>query len=273
MTEQSNEQRGGSFLVTVAALVIIAWGVYQAGSVLQLLLVSVFLAVMGTPLLFWFERKRVPSGVAVLLVVGAIIGILLVVGALVGTSLNNFSNAMPAYQARIQEQFSRLTELLASKGIESPARLALKYVNPGAVMSLTQSLLSGLSSVLSNIVLILITVTFILLEASSFPAKLRAALGVPQTAFSQLSRFVDTMKRYIIIQTATNLTEGVLDGSGLPSLVWISLFSGVSWSFCSASYRISVLLSLPFLRCSWLSFNWGSAVQRSLLQDISSLIS
>jgi AI-2 transport protein TqsA len=65
---------------------------------------------------------------------------------------------------------------------------------------------------LSNIVLILLTVTFILLEASSFPVKLRAVLDVPQAALPQLGRFVDTMKRYVVIQTAISLTAGILIG-------------------------------------------------------------
>lgn len=217
MSAQGNEQRGVRILLIMAALVVIIWGIYQAQSVLVPFLVSVFLAVMGISPLLWLEQKRVPSVIAVLLVVGGIISILLIIGTLVGTSINSFSNALPFYEARIHEQFFALKELLMSKAIESPDKLVLKYVNPGAVMSLTASLLSGLGSVLSNIVLILLTVTFILLEASSFPVKLRAVLGVPQAVFPQLSRFVDTMKRYMVIQTVISLAVGILIG------IWLAI--------------------------------------------------
>lgn len=217
MAAQGNEQQGVRFIVVVAALVIIIWGIYQAQSFLVPFLLSVFLAVIGTSPLLWLERKRVPSVIAVLLVVGGIIGILLLIGVLVGTSVNRFSNALPFYEARIQEKFFALKELLTIKGIESPDKLVLKYVNPGAVMSLTASLLSGLGTVLSNIVLILLTVMFILLEASSFPVKLRAILGVSEAAFPQLSRFVDTIKRYMVIQTAISLTDGILIG------IWLAI--------------------------------------------------
>lgn len=217
MVARGNEPQGVRILFIMAALVVIIWGIHQAQSVLVPFLVSVFLAVIGTSPLLWLERKRVPSVIAVLLVVGGIIGILVIIGALVGTSINRFSNALPFYEARIQEQFSTLNELLTSKEIESPDKLMLKYVNPGAVMSLTASLFSGLGSVLSNIVLILLTLTFILLEASSFPVKFRTVLGVPQAAFPQLSRFVDTMKRYMVIQTAISLTAGILVG------IWLAI--------------------------------------------------
>jgi len=217
MAAQGNEQRGVRFLFIVAALVVIIWGIYQAQSVLVPFLVSVFLAVIGTSPLLWLERKRVPSVIAVLLVVGGIIGILLIIGALVGTSINSFSNALPFYEARIQEKFFALKDLLMSKEIESPDKLVLKYLNPGAIMSLTSSLLSGLSSILSNIVLILLTVTFILLEASSFPIKLRVVLGGSQAAFPQFSRFVDSMKRYMVIQTVISLAAGILIG------IWLAI--------------------------------------------------
>jgi len=72
--------------------------------------------------------------------------------------------------------------------------------------------------VLSNIVLILLTVTFIMLEASSFPVKLRAVLGDPEAVFPQFSRFVETMKRYMVIQTGISLVTGILVGGWLAIL-------------------------------------------------------
>ncbi len=210
MTEQSDSHRGTPILFIVAAFVIIIWGIYQAQSVLVWFLFSVFLAILGTPPLLWLEKKHVPSVIAVLTVVGGIICIFLIIGALVGTSLNSFSNALPFYRARLQEQLFALRELLLRKEIDISDKFLLEHVNPGAIMSLTASLLSALRSVLSNIVLILLTVTFILLEASSFPIKLRAILRDSQAVFLQFDRVVDSVKRYMIIQTAISLATGIL---------------------------------------------------------------
>src|SRR3989304_4650288 len=95
MTERSNSHPGTRYLVIAAALVIIIAGIYQAQSVLVFFLVSVFLAVIGTPPVLWLTRKRLPSIVAVLLVVAGMITILLFIGALVGTLLNSFSHSLP----------------------------------------------------------------------------------------------------------------------------------------------------------------------------------
>ncbi len=215
MTEKNNSQQGIRFLVIAAALVIIIMGINQAQSVLVSFLVAVFFAIIGTPPVLWLERKRVPSVVAVLLVVAGMITILLIVGAIVGASINSFYTELPAYQSRLQEQVSTFQSFLASKGIRGMDKVLPEYINPGVVMSLTARLLAGLGSALSNIVLILLTVAFILFEASSFPVKLRAVLGDPKQAFPQFTRFVGDIERYMVIKTLISLVTGGLIGTWL----------------------------------------------------------
>ena len=76
MTSQNDLQRGFRFLVIAAALVIIIWGINQAEPVLASFLVAIFLAVIGTPPVLWLERKRIPSIVAVLIVVAGMITVM-----------------------------------------------------------------------------------------------------------------------------------------------------------------------------------------------------
>ena len=197
---------------------IIIGGINQAQSVLVSFLVAVFLAMLGTPPVLWLERKRVPSVVAVLLVVAGMVIILLGAGAIVGASVGSFYTEAPVYQARLQERASALRSLLATKGIRGMDKVLLGYINPGAVMSLTAGLLSGLGSALSNIVLVLLTTTFILFEASSFPVKLRAVLGDPLQVFPQFTRFVHDLERYVVIKTVISLGTGILIGAWLAIL-------------------------------------------------------
>ena len=136
--------------------------------------------------------------------------LLLLIGAQIGTSVASFSNELPLLQSRIREQVLELSLLLTSKGIEGTEKIFMEYINPEAVMKLTANLLSGLSSALSDLVLILLTVTFILLEVSSFPVKLRAILGDPKQVFPEFTKFVIDMKRYMVIKTIINLVAGIL---------------------------------------------------------------
>ena len=228
MTEKSASDSGTRLLVIVAALVIIIWGINQAEAVLAAFLVAVFLAVIGTPPVLWLENNRVPSIAAVLIVVAGMITIMLMIGVVVGTSINSFSNALPIYQTRLREQVSALNALFTGHGIGGIDKVLLGYVKPEAVMKLTAVMLGELGSALSNIVLILLTVTFILFEASSFPLKLHAIIGDPKQVFPQFARFVDDIKRYMVIITLISLATGVL------IWIWLSILGvdfPILWGF------------------------------------------
>ena len=212
MTEQSDPHRGTRILVIVAALAIITGGIHQAQSVLEWLLIAVFLAAICAPSVLWLERNRIPYTVAVLLVVAGMAAIFAVIGVLVGTSLNSFYADLPEYQVRLQKHVSSLQTFLATKGIRFADSIQFDPVTPQTVRRLTASLLAGLGSTLFEIVVVLLTVTFILLEASSFPDKLRAVLGEPKKDFHAFMRFVYDINRYMVIKTVISMTAGVLIG-------------------------------------------------------------
>ena len=210
MINQFESSRGIRILVSAAAFVIIIAGIYLAQSVVVLLLVSVFLALLGTTPLLWLKEKHVTSALAVLIVMTGMMIILFLISAQIGTSFSNFSDELPLLQSSIREQVIELSVLLRSKGLSGTQKILLNYINPEAVMDLTTNLLSGLGSVISDLILILLTVTFILLEVSSFPKKLRAILGDPERVFPRFTKFVVDMKRYMIIKTIINLAAGIL---------------------------------------------------------------
>jgi predicted PurR-regulated permease PerM len=132
------------------------------------------------------------------------VSIVLIIGIVVGTSLSAFSEGLPFYQQRIQEEVLALKPILASKHIIVTDKMLLEYVNPGPIMGLVVGLLGKFGSALSDLVLVLLTVTFILLEVSSFPVKIRSIIGDPQRAFPQFKQFIKNIQRYVIIKTIIN---------------------------------------------------------------------
>jgi predicted PurR-regulated permease PerM len=97
-------------------------------------------------------------------------------------------------------------------------------------MRLTASLLSGLGSALSNIFLILLTVAFILVEAESFPVKLKAAFGRRQLGVRPFMQFIDDINHYVVVKTGVSIGTGILTG------VWLAVLGvdyPVLWGFLS----------------------------------------
>lgn len=262
MTEQINSSRGMRILIGTAALVVIIAGVSFAQSIVVLILVSLFLALLGTPPLLWLQEKNIPSGFAVLIVMAGIIVILLLIGLQIGTSFSSFSEELPLLQSRIREQVLGLSSFLSSKGVSGTQKILLDYVKPEAIMKLTGELLTGLGSVLSDLVVILLTVTFILLEVSSFPIKLRTVLGDPKQKFPQFIKFANDMKRYMVIKTFMSLASGIL------VTVWLFILGvdyAILWGFLAFLLNYipnigSVVAAIPAVILAAVQLGFGSAV-------------
>ena len=151
--------------------------------------------------------------------------------------------------------------MLQGKGILVQESFFLDYVNPETIMKLTADLLTGLSSVLSDLVLILLTVTFILLEVSSFPIKLRKVLGDPKQKFPQFTKFANDMKRYMVIKTFMSLASGIL------ITVWLYILGidyPILWGFLAFLLNYipnigSIVAAIPAVILAVVQFGFGSA--------------
>jgi AI-2 transport protein TqsA len=261
MMDQINSHHGTRFLVSAGAFVIIVYGIFLEQSVIALLLLSVFLALLGTPPVLWLKRKHLPSLGAVLIIMVGMIALLVIIGGVLGVSLSTFSDALPSYQKRLHEHILTLRIFLAGKGIVITEKALFEYFNPVAVMSLTAGFITAIGF-MPNILLILLTVTFILLEASSFPHKLRSILGTPELAFPQVTKFVDDIRRYMIIKTIVSLIAGSIIG------LWLFILGvdyPILWGFLAFLIHYVpnmgiIIASIPAVLLAFLQLGAGSAM-------------
>jgi predicted PurR-regulated permease PerM len=222
MQKENDKSKGTRFLVILAVFVIAIAGMREAASLLVPFLLSIFIAVISASPMFWLTRKGIPTVLAILIVATGVFVIGLVIVALIGTSLNDFSQALPAYQERFQEKTQILLALLERMGLDLSDQGLLEVFDPGAAMGLVVGILNGLKGVLTNGFLIMLTAIFILLEASSFPIKLRAILTDPKRSLSYFEKFIYTVQRYIAIKTLISL------GTGIAIAIWL-LILGVDY--------------------------------------------
>ncbi len=210
--------RNTSAVITLAAIVVIIYGM-QAGKVLLVpLLLAVFIALLAVRPMLWLQRHRVPSVLAALLLLVLIMLLLAVLGTIVGASIADFTAALPAYQARLDSLVERLLRLAATH-MDGDRRIEglSDVVDPGWAMGLAANILNGLRDVLTNTFLILFTVVFILLEVSSVQTKVRAAFGKRTDAFENAAQFLNNLGRYLYIKTAVSAATGLTAGG----LTWL----------------------------------------------------
>lgn len=209
MPESRKSPGAAGFLVTAAAFVILVAGMREAQPILVPFLLSVFIAIIAMPPLVFLQHRRIPRGIALALVIAGVAAVGMLLGALVGGSVDDFSARLPAYQAKLETQTAGLLDWLGGIGVEISREAANKLLDPAKAMKMAAQGLSSLGGMLTNAFLILLTVIFILLEASSFPSKLQLALDDPQASFSRLEHVTDNIKRYMAIKTLTSLLTGL----------------------------------------------------------------
>jgi len=202
--------KAAQILMIIAAFVVVVAGMSAAKAIIVPFLLAAFISISGSPILFWLKKRKVPTWLALLIVMFGILFFLLLIAGLVGSSVNDFSNKLPFYETRLKGQTNAVLDWLEEIGLDT-ARLELnKIFNSVAVMKLVATLLNELGGVLKNGFLILLTVIFMLLEASSVPAKVRAAFHDPEASLGNLKKFIDTVIRYVAIKTAVSLATGAL---------------------------------------------------------------
>lgn len=198
------------FLLFTAAFVIVVAGMKQAASLLVPFLLSVFIAMLCSPLLAWLKARKVPSGLAITLIILMVIAAGTLVGAVVGGSVKGFSENLPLYEARLQQMIGGVISWLSGFGLELQSEQIREMADPGIAMKLAGNLLAGLGNTMANAFMILLTVIFILAEEAGFGAKLVQARGGNTAALQALERFSHAVNSYMGLKTLVSLFTGLV---------------------------------------------------------------
>ena len=208
-----------SVLLAAAAFVVVVAGLKAAQALVNPFLLAVFIAVISTPFIFWLESRGLARGLALLVVILVVVGVLLGLSVIVGASVNDFTNDLPRYTERLKGQFGALVATLEGLGIELPQDRAgvLDQVSPAWALKLAGDVFNSFGVVLANAFLILLTVVFILLEASSFSGKLRAIARDAHLTRTSIDAFTGTVRRYLAIKSLMSL------GTGAAVWLWLTI--------------------------------------------------
>jgi predicted PurR-regulated permease PerM len=198
-------------VIILAAIVVVIYGMQSASAIIIPFLVATFLALITVRPMLWLQQHRVPTVLAALMIVLAILGVIMVVGVVVGRSLAAFTAALPGYQEQLQDRIDVLIAFIAQytdddRSIESLGDL----INPGWAMGLAAGLLNAVRDVLTNTLLITFTMIFILLEASNFGTKVEAAFGRSASSLEGPRQFLDDLTSYLGIKTLVSMVTGLL---------------------------------------------------------------
>jgi predicted PurR-regulated permease PerM len=262
MENNSTQSKAARPLVTAAAFVIVVAGMRAAESLLVPFLLAAFISIICSPLLLWLQSRKIPAilSLAIVILIIAAIGFGIVV--VVGSSLTDFTDNLPYYQAQLQKQTEPLVTWLSGFGIDFSDQLIRDNFSLGSIMQMVGKLMAGIGNVLTNAFLILLTVIFMLLEAYQIPSKMQAAFGKKDTTFPNLAHWLNNVKRYMAIKAIVSLATGILIA------IWLTILGvdyPILWGLLAFLLNFvpnigSIIAAIPAVLLAFIQFGFGQAL-------------
>jgi AI-2 transport protein TqsA len=198
-------------LINMAALIVVLAGMSLAKDIVVPVLLAGFIAVISAHPLFWLRKKGISNWLSLVMVILSVFLLITAAASLVGASIKDFTGNIPIYEARLKQQIMIPITFLSRWGIDISGPTITQIINPEDAMRLTGRILNGIGSILTNAFLILMVVIFILLEASTFPQKLRRLSPDPEKFdLSRVEEFMKTVNQYMVIKTVISIITGIL---------------------------------------------------------------
>jgi AI-2 transport protein TqsA len=198
--------RQPSFLRVVlllAALVVVFVGMRLAAPILNPIFFAVVLALLFSPIYAWLRRRRVPTPLALVIMLVGLTVLFLGIGGIMGVSIARFSGDIGSYTGKLNDQLDNIQSLTKTLGV-TKADLH-KALSPSALTGAIGAILCGVADFLSDLFLILIIVLFLLAEGPAMMNRLRASTGEDHPQVERLAIFGRSVIRQLGLRAIVNL--------------------------------------------------------------------
>jgi predicted PurR-regulated permease PerM len=201
--------------VSLAAFVIVVAGIKAASSIIIPFLLSVFIATISAPAIFWLEKLKIPRILAFLIVLSFVVFMLFGFGYILTTSVDSFLANTPVYTAKIMELVGSMRGFLDKFGLSVSQEDLEALFNPSGLLNFAGGFLKSFTAVLSKSFLIFLTVTFMLFETSSLRTKIYLLARKEDSTQNPFEQFSQKLNSYLAIKTVISLITGALVSIGL----------------------------------------------------------
>jgi predicted PurR-regulated permease PerM len=252
-----NQRDGARAVLLGASAVVWVVGVRLAAPFLVPFLLATFFAIATYPLVVFLRERGAARLVAVAAGVATNVAVLTVLGLVVARALRNLARRLPVYEEHLRHGLQLVESFLAEHGFEFTLATLQSEVDPGAVVGFVSRIVQGTASTLSQGVLVLIIVGFMLVEAPRIHARVIRAQPLHGGAALTTRR----VRTYLLVKTVTSLITGVLAGT----LCWVlGVDLPVLWGLVAYLLNYiptigSIIAALPPVAAALLARGPGSA--------------
>jgi predicted PurR-regulated permease PerM len=186
-------------------------GLKFASPVLGPILRGGFFAIVAFPAVAALRRRGLPNWAAITVTCVCAVGVLVLVGLLLYSSLSQFAENLPTYQAQSAERTESIKCWLADHGVDASGTLDLSGFTGSALAKLASKLVGAILNFLSPFLLLLLLTVFFLVDASLF-----SVMGERQLATSgrwpAVASSLHDLQRFLVIKSLENaiITPGLV---------------------------------------------------------------
>jgi predicted PurR-regulated permease PerM len=266
--------KGAQALIVLAAAAIVAAALKLAAPVVAPFLVAACFAIAVQPIFRWVHGSRIPDVSAIFISLLVVVGLLGGISVLLMVALANLSGSAAQYIASLHQVQVQSTIWLEAHHQHALAQSLYGPHLDTLLQQATTYVVMGLPTVLSTVFTVLLLIVFMLLEVTTMPKRVHAALGWSSTTFSDFSRTMSEIQRYLSVKTATSA------GTGLVAGVWCAI-CGVPnpalWGLVTFALHYvptvgSLVAAMPPIFIALTAFGVGRASAVAVGLAVSSLI-
>ncbi|MGY4674332.1 AI-2E family transporter [Ursidibacter arcticus] len=201
-------------LLTIAAIVIILAGVKLSAEIIIPFLLSLFIAIICSPIIKVMTARKVPLWLAITLLFVLFIVISFFLVGLINSTVREFALSIPTYKILLSQRIADLLVLAERWNISLSISRddIMNELDPSRIMNLVTSLLLSFSGVVTNIFVLLLVVVFMLFEAPTAKHRLAIALSSNHNeAIAQenhINRILQGVISYLGVKTLISLLTG-----------------------------------------------------------------
>jgi AI-2 transport protein TqsA len=249
-------------LLAAAAVVIVVFGLKYSSDVLAPIFLAATLAILFTPALWWLEKKGLPFGLALVVLVLALGGFIILLIFILTTSLEQLSVKMPEYAALLHERIDALGAALGTIGIDLQETLNAMVVDTTEVAHSAIDVALGILSNGVAIIFFLFLLFLMLVESRSIATKFQTRLQTGNNFVIQLGNYTRQIQKQYRIQAMSNLLSAV---ALTAEFLLFRIDGAFLWGFLAFILGFIpnvglIIACLPAVGIAFILYGWGTAL-------------
>lgn len=219
---------GAVSVVTLAGLVVLMVGLHYVADVFGPAFLAFSLVIAVRPLRLWLTDRKVPGWIAGAGVAVLLYAILLAIVGSMAYSVMALVEKAPDYAGKFQTLYVQLRDLLTQWGINETdlGNSVLEYAQPSRIITALTTVLTGLSSVGSQLFVLVMVVAFLMIDSTIIQGRRGQLLAAQQGLGQAFEDFSRRTSKYWIVNTVFGAIVAALDWL---VLLWLGVPLAFTW--------------------------------------------